>query len=159
MAFSRLPEGQFLYLYMPSVLFGLQLLCSKTSSQYMVFIRSSFYLSATTTTTKHLILNMKFLILSVVIFLNLFSNIRSILQCFVKENSSNEQKNCIFPFTLDTDPDFAYNECTKIYDNSGKYWCSTKVSDRQDFGKCVLKFKLLHFIFKMNSLNNQITCS
>ena len=134
MAFSRLPEGQFLYLYMPSVLFGLQLLCSKTSSQYMVFIRSSFYLSATTTTTKHLILSMKFLILSVVIFLNLFSNIRSILQCFVKENSSNEQKNCIFPFALVTDPDVVYNECTKIHDSLGKYWCSTKVSDRQDFG-------------------------
>merc|ERR1711971_602031 len=89
---------------------------------------TSFYLSATTT-TKHLIQNMKYLILSLVIFLNLFSNIRSILQCFVKENSSNEQKNCIFPFTLDTDPDFAYNECTKIYDNSGKYWCSTKVDE------------------------------
>ena len=85
-----------------------------------------FYQSAAT--TKHLIQNMKFLIFSLVIFLNLLSNIRSILQCFVKENISNEQKNCIFPFTLDTDPDFAYNECTKIHDPFGKHWCSTKVS-------------------------------
>ena len=76
---------------------------------------------------------MKRFILSLVIFLNLFSNIRSILQCFVKENSSNEQKQCIFPFALVTDPDFAYNECTNIHDSFGKYWCSTKVSDRQDF--------------------------
>ena len=91
------------------------------------FTVHGFYLSATT--TKHLIQNMKCFILSLVIFLTLFSNIRSILQCFVKENSSNEQKHCIFPFTLDTDPDFVYNECTKIHDNFGKYWCSTKVSD------------------------------
>ena len=150
LTFSRLPEGQFLYLSIHAQCFAQK----PVHSTYMVFISTSFYLSATTT-TKHLIQNMKFLILSLVIFLNLFSNIRSILQCFVKENSSNEQKNCIFPFTLDTDPDFAYNECTKIYDNSGKYWCSTKVSDRQDFGKCVLKFKLLNLISKMSSLNNQ----
>ena len=76
---------------------------------------------------------MKCFIVSLVIFLNLFSNITSILQCFVKENSSNEQKQCIFPFALVTDPDFAYNECTNIHDSFGKYWCSTKVSDRQDF--------------------------
>ena len=52
----------------------------------------------------------------------------------MKENSSNEQKQCIFPFALVTDPDFVYNDCTKIHDSFGKYWCSTKVSDRQDFG-------------------------
>ena len=60
-----------------------------------------------------------------VIFLNLFSNITSILQCFVKENSSNEQKNCIFPFALVTDPDVVYNECTKAEDP--RPWCSIQV--------------------------------
>ena len=88
--------------------------------------------------------NMKFFIVSLVILLNLFSNITSILQCFVKENSSNEQKQCIFPFTLVTDPDVVYNECTKIHDSFGKYWCSTKVSDR--FCICLLKSKLPHML-------------
>ena len=89
---------------------------------------------------------MKFFIASLVILLNLFSNITSILQCFVKENSSNEQRNCVFPFALVTDPDVVYNECTKIHDSFGKYWCSTKVSDGQDFGICLLQFKLLHLL-------------
>ena len=62
----------------------------------------------------------------------------------MKEENSNEQKQCIFPFTLVTDPDVVYNECTKIHDSFGKYWCSTKVSHRQDFGHCLLQFKSLH---------------
>ena len=71
---------------------------------------------------------MKCFMLFLATLLQLFSNINCILQCFVKENNSSEMKNCVFPFILQDNPDFVYNECTKVLDDDGKYWCSTKVS-------------------------------
>jgi len=45
----------------------------------------------------------------------------------VIENKSNEQKQCIFPFALQSDPSFSYNECTSKHISDGRYWCSTKI--------------------------------
>ena len=61
-------------------------------------------------------------------FITLVHDCLGVLQCSVTDQMSKEEKQCAFPFVLDSNPDFENIECTNQNDPDGKYWCSTKVS-------------------------------
>jgi len=72
---------------------------------------------------------MKSKIVFVFSFITLFRDCLGVLQCSVTDQISNEEKQCAFPFVLDSHPDFENIECTNQIDPDGKYWCSTKVDE------------------------------
>ena len=72
---------------------------------------------------------MKSKILFVFSLITLFQDSLGVLQCSVTDNVSKEEKQCVFPFVLDSNLDFKNIECTNQNDPDGKYWCSTKVDE------------------------------
>ena len=72
---------------------------------------------------------MKSKIVFVFSIITLFHNCLGVLQCSVTDNISKEEKQCVFPFVLDYNPNFENIECTNQNDPDGKYWCSTKVDE------------------------------
>ena len=71
---------------------------------------------------------MKSKIVFVFSFITLVHDCLGVLQCSVTDQMSKEEKQCAFPFVLDSNPDFENIECTNQNDPDGRYWCSTKVS-------------------------------
>ena len=71
---------------------------------------------------------MKSKIVFVFSFITLVHDCLGVLQCSVTDQMSKEEKQCAFPFILDSNPDFENIECTNQNDPDGRYWCSTKVS-------------------------------
>ena len=64
----------------------------------------------------------KVLFISITLLKSVFS------ECMVKEKKSRREKPCQFPFTITDDgTDTTYNTCTDVFDDDGRYWCSTKV--------------------------------
>ena len=62
-------------------------------------------------------------------FITLSHDCLGVLQCSVTDQISKEEKQCVFPFVLETNLDFENIECTNQNDPDGKYWCSTKVNE------------------------------
>ena len=58
------------------------------------------------------------------------NNITSVVSsgCMVKEIESGLEKTCVFPFKIKDDGiETTHNTCTDIFDDDGRFWCSTKV--------------------------------
>ena len=72
---------------------------------------------------------MKSKIVLVFSLITLFHNCLGVLQCSVTDNISKEERQCVFPFVLDSNSNYKNIECTNQNDPDGKYWCSTKVDE------------------------------
>ena len=72
---------------------------------------------------------MKSKIVFVFSLITLFHNCLGVLQCSVTDNISKEERQCVFPFVLDSNLNYENIECTNQNDPDGKYWCSTKVDE------------------------------
>ena len=72
---------------------------------------------------------MKSKIVLVFSLITLFHNCLGVLQCSVTDNISKEERQCVFPFVLDSNLNYENIECTNQNDPDGKYWCSTKVDE------------------------------
>ena len=72
---------------------------------------------------------MKSKIVFVFSLITLFHNCLGVLQCSVTDNISKEERQCVFPFVLDSNSNYKNIECTNQNDPDGKYWCSTKVDE------------------------------
>ena len=47
-------------------------------------------------------------------------------KCTVIDSKTKERAGCVFPFTLSTDPEKVYINCTNFLKEE-RFWCSTKV--------------------------------
>ena len=47
-------------------------------------------------------------------------------KCTVIDSKTKERADCVFPFTLSTDPEKVYTNCTNFLKGE-RFWCSTKV--------------------------------
>ena len=47
-------------------------------------------------------------------------------KCTVTDSKTKERRDCVFPFTLSTDPEKVYTNCTNFLKEE-RFWCSTKV--------------------------------
>ena len=74
----------------------------------------------------------------------------AISDCVVKNDKTNIEKPCVFPFTFTYERgsitrNKTFNSCTNFEDPDGKFWCSTKVMYVHTNGMIVISYE--DFIF------------
>ena len=68
-------------------------------------------------------------------------------KCTVTDSKTKERADCVFPFTLSTDPEKVYTNCTNFLKGE-RFWCSTKVRYIWEEGNYFI-FILFYFDLKI----------